>query len=100
MEFMTRQNRPHVEETKYDEDKVERAGYIPADIQIIRLIQAGERLGRFRKEQFDQEFGKEEDLDIDPTRAGNFDLADASMYSAGLKGKLEKQLKEIGVKKK
>ena len=31
---------------------------------------------------------------IDPTRSGNFDLADASQYSLGLKGKFEKQAKE------
>ena len=94
MEFMTRIKRPTVEETKYEEDKVERAGYIPADLQIVRLIQAGERLGKFRKEQFDQSFEEKEDLMIDPTRSGNFDLADASQYSLGLKGKFEKQAKE------
>lgn len=99
MEYMTRYKRPQIEETLFDEDKVERAGYIPAEVKINQLIEAGERLGKFRKEQFDQSFDDEEDLNIDPTRNGNFDLADASQYSAGLKGKFEKNIEDAKKKK-
>ena len=71
MEYMTRQVRPPKEETIFEEDRVERAGYIPAEVKISQFLQAGERLGRFRKEQFDQQFEETGDINIDPTRSGN-----------------------------
>lgn len=60
----------------------EQAGYVPPKIQIENMILAGRRLNEARLNQFD--FPNEESIDenaSDPTRSGNFDLADASqMY--------------------
>ena len=62
--------------------ETEQAGYIPPQIQIENMILAGERLNQSRKEMFD--FASEEEIDedaFDPTRRGNFDLADASQMA-------------------
>lgn len=60
---------------------VETAGYISKNRRIQIMMQAGKRLVEIRKEMFDY-YDKEvpEDPPIDPTRAGNYDLADASQY--------------------
>lgn len=76
----TRFNRPErTMEKNSGEIKVETAGYIPGDIQIRRLIAAGERLEQHRAEMYD--FGPDQEVDdeaIDPTRSPGFDMADAS----------------------
>ena len=57
----------------------EQAGYIPPQDQIESMILAGQRLNEARASQYD--FASEDDIDedaFDPTRRGNFDLADAS----------------------
>ena len=73
-------------ERKYEvldpHSETEQAGYIPPQIQIENMILAGERLNQSRKEMFD--FASEEEIDedaFDPTRRGNFDLADASQMA-------------------
>lgn len=59
--------------------KTEQAGYIPPQEQIENMILAGERLNQSRKEQYDFASADEIDEDAyDPTRSGNFDLADAT----------------------
>lgn len=58
---------------------VETAGYISAERQINNLISAGKRLKDWRSNQFDFPDGKIDESFSDPTRAGNFDLADATM---------------------
>ena len=59
--------------------ETEQAGYIPPQIQIENMILAGERLNQSRKEQYDFASADEIDEDAyDPTRSGNFDLADAT----------------------
>lgn len=69
---------PSDEETNSGESLVEAAGYIPAEIQIMEMIQAGERLGEYRKEKYDYGSIEEDDGAIDPTRRLDYDLADAS----------------------
>lgn len=72
------------------EKLVESAGYIPADVQIEQMIMAGQRLGDFRRENYDYDLEEEPIMeDMDPTRSPNFDLADASQIGAALAAKVE-----------
>ena len=60
----------------------EQAGYIPPQDQIESMILAGQRLNEARASQYD--FASEDEIDedaYDPTRRGNFDLADASQMA-------------------
>lgn len=73
-------------ERKYEvldsKSETEQAGYIPPQIQIENMILAGERLNQSRKEMYDFSSPDEIDEDaFDPTRRGNFDLADASQMA-------------------
>ena len=71
MDFFTKYKRPApVLEHPDPVSKVETQGYIPADVRIMRMIDAGRRLDNFRRENFD--FGSEEEVEddfIDPTRS-------------------------------
>ena len=72
--------------------ETEQAGYIPPQIQIENMILAGERLNQSRKEQYDFASADEIDEDAyDPTRSGNFDLADASQASLRIQDSLLEQ---------
>ena len=75
-----------VRERQYEvldsKSETEQAGYIPPQIQIENMILAGERLNQTRKEMYDFSSPDEIDEDAyDPTRRGNFDLADASQMA-------------------
>ena len=62
--------------------ETEQAGYIPPQIQIENMMLAGQRLDQSRKALYD--FSSEDEIDedaFDPTRRGNFDLADASQMA-------------------
>ena len=62
--------------------ETEQAGYIPPQIQIENMILAGQRLDQSRKALYD--FASEDEIDedaTDPTRSGNFDLADATQMA-------------------
>ena len=51
MDFFTKYKRPApVLEHPDPVSKVETQGYIPADVQIMRMIDAGRRLDNFRRE--------------------------------------------------
>lgn len=65
---------------------VETSGYVPAQKRIENLIAAGKRLVDSRNEAYDLLNG-EDDGDIDPTRSGEFDLADASSLQNGLEAR-------------
>jgi len=82
MKFKTQYNtKPSPPELGGGEKLVETAGYIPAHKQIENLLMAGKRLVSFR-EQYDFTGDKEIDESFtDPTRARNFDLADASQLA-------------------
>lgn len=83
--------RPPVEQEMNDGIcDVETAGYIPANVQIEQMIAAGERLGTYRKELYDVDVPVD-DLDLDPTRTPNFDMADASKIQQSIKGRLAEQ---------
>ena len=83
-------------ERKYEvldsKSETEQAGYISPKQQIEQMILAGRRLDDSRKEQFD--FSSEEEIDedlYDPTRSGNFDLADATQTQIAVKQSLQEQ---------
>lgn len=66
---------------------VETAGYIPAEKQIIDMINAGIRLGTYR-EQFDYNSIEEIDInnvEVDPTREADFDQGDAILLMNSIK---------------
>lgn len=78
----------------------EQAGYIPLEAQLNRLTAAGIQLHEYRKEMYD--FGYDEHIPAnaeDPTRAPNYDMADASTALRDLEAKYtEKQRREASEK--
>ena len=69
---------------------VERAGYIPARIQIENLINAGHRLKEHRAEMYDFTELSKIDLNFyDPTRSKNFDIADAFQIKQQVEARLK-----------
>lgn len=80
MDFQTHYKRnPAPPEINSGEKLVETAGYITAQQRIEAILNAGQRLVEFRKEQFDFSDDSEFDEDFeDPTRSKNFDLADGT----------------------
>ena len=80
------------------EEIVDAAGYVPAEQQILTMINAGIRLDENRKEMYDYEgqvgpdteFG---DIGYDITRSPNIDPADISQLSLRLNARLAEQAK-------
>lgn len=65
--------------------ETEQAGYIPPQIQIENMMLAGQRLDSSRRALYDFPDAQSIDESLsDPTRAANFDLADASQTSQAL----------------
>lgn len=88
---------------------VEKAGYLSAQKRIENMILAGQRLVDYRKAQYDFPEGEIKEDFEDPTRAKNFDLAEATQLQlrteASLKARQKQQealreasKAEIGVK--
>ena len=79
MDFSTKYLRPQrILENNSGKDIVERAGYIPAQIRIENIINAGKRLQEYRAEQYDFADLSEIDYNFsDPTRSKGFDISDA-----------------------
>lgn len=70
---------------------VETAGYVPADVRIREFIEAGIRLGEYRKEAYD--FGAEEEVDFDqadPLRSKAVDIAEVSSAAMAVAERLKK----------
>ena len=101
MDFFGKHRRPTLDEGVMDPvSKTESAGYIPADVQITMFIEAGRRLDKARIEAYD--FGPNEEVPedfIDPTRSGDFDLADASRLGKAVASSLNDQAKNARSKK-
>lgn len=92
-------NRPPAdEEINSGEEIVEKAGYIPAEIQIMEMINAGERLGEFRKEKYDYESLDDDDGMMDPTRRKDFDLAEASQIGGMVNERIDESKKRYNEK--
>lgn len=80
-------------EVEYEPTIVEKAGVIPAKVQIERLIRAGENLINYRKEMYD--YGVDYESDVDPNldvrvRQPSIDLAEVSQ----LKEEVDKNMKK------
>ena len=72
---------------------VETAGYIPAQKRIENLMLAGQRLVAHRMELYDCPAGDtfDDTLPYDPTRSGDFDLADGTQMALGVNARLAEQ---------
>lgn len=82
---------PLVPEEGGGEILVETAGYVPADIRIQEFIEAGIRLGEYRKEAYD--FGADEEVDFsetDPLRSKAVDIAEVSTMAREVAIRLKK----------
>lgn len=76
------------------ESKVETAGYIPAEIRIKQLLQAGEHLMEARAEQYDWPDGVlSESVPIPFGRRKDTDLAEASQEGLKLTARLQEQMR-------
>jgi len=72
----------------------------PTKMMIAKYRDAGVRLQEYRKEQYDYGIGVEvPDGAIDPTRAPNFDLADASRILETANNNISKTKKQIEAEK-
>lgn len=74
------------------ETLVETAGYVPADIRIREFIEAGIRLGEYRKEAYD--FGADEEVDfsaMDPLRIPGVDPAEVTQLRYQLEASMKKK---------
>lgn len=92
VDLKTAKTRERVYEKVDSKSETEQAGYISPQNQIENMILAGRRLDEYRKEQYD--FNSEEEIDeelYDPTRSGNFDLADASQAQFEVRQRLNEQ---------
>ena len=92
MQFNTPYNRtPSPGEVNSGKILVERAGYIPTKQQIENYMLAGKRLAAYRASQGEYDFPPGQEIDenfSDPTRSGDFDLADASQLSMSVEKSL------------
>ena len=83
MQFQTKYDRtPYKGEKNSGELLTEQAGYVPADVKILNMIEAGERL---RDSRLGYEFEDEQSVPddyYDPTRESGFDMADATALTA------------------
>lgn len=70
---------------------VETAGYVPADVRIREFIEAGIRLGEYRKEAYDFEADEEVDFnEADPLRSKAVDIAEVSSAAMAVAERLKK----------
>jgi len=68
-------------QTMSDEYLVELGGYVDPKVQIEAFFAAGKRLESGRAQMYDLPDGQYHGEEMDPTRAPNFDMADASMIN-------------------
>jgi len=97
MKFDTKYERkPDGGEDISDKSKTETSGYIPAQVQIERLIQSGENLRNYRKEQYDFASDAPDDDGVYvPSRVPSFDMADASQLALEVEQRLADQAAAI-----
>lgn len=80
---------PPIGEALPTDDIVDRDGYRDTKTQVMEMINAGERLINFRRDEFEYE-EETEDFEIDPTRVPDFDAIDAAKLSAMESKRLER----------
>lgn len=89
-------NRPEVKyEKPYGKNPVEPGASLPVRVQIEQMIGAGRKLNESRANQFDFDEGAEvpDDVQPDPTRNPEFDLADATQIAKATAHNLREQAK-------
>ena len=80
--YVTKQNYSQPNGLKCtDESKTEQTGWLPPQLQVQRLVDAGQRLDDYRKfvydfQNMDEIPDSEVEQYIDPTRESDFDLSD------------------------
>jgi len=79
----------------FSPSKTETQGYIPPRIQIESMLRAGRQLNEYRKQMFQGVYDGSDDFDIDldPTRSPNFDMADATQIDRAVTARLKQQKK-------
>lgn len=102
MKFQNRYSKnPRIYEPPSGKSQVETAGYIPAQVKIESLINAGRRLIDSRKEQFDFAQGVEPDDNFfDPTRKKNLDRVDIDIMRTTLSSRIDDKIKNHNDTKK
>lgn len=100
MDFTTRYNhKPDTGEANNGPKIVESAGYINAKTRIENMMLAGQRLVDYRKAKYDSNNGEDiDDIPIDPTRSGSYDLADATMQMQNIENNLNESKKLVDEK--
>lgn len=79
-----------LEEVNDGEEVVEKDGYIPADVQIQSMINAGMRLGEYRREMYD--YGPDDEVPDDAIDTRSFtDPVEATRALNQVKARLEAQ---------
>jgi len=94
MKFNNPYNRQRINyEKPSGPSRVERAGYIPANVKIESLMAAGKRLVQSRADQYDFQDDKSIDPNFyDPTRRPGFDMADATAMENSLQARIEARI--------
>lgn len=88
-------------ETNDGPSLVETAGYIPLNMQLARLQAAGASLLKYREENYDFPSGIPVPDDAeDPTRAPNYDMADASMVLREVEARLTERKRKRKLREK
>lgn len=104
MTFYSNFNRPKRIPEKIDREgsKVETAGYMAPNVLISNVLKAGQRLREYRRGIYANTDtvnpADDRDIDIDPTAAKGYDLAQAADDLTVLKNKFDEEL-EIQKKK-
>lgn len=66
--------------------------YVPADIQVKEMLDAGARLDAYRKQRFGSELVEEgQDPEVDPTSEPGVDLVDIGKAAEAVNMRLEEQ---------
>lgn len=86
-------NRPeYIGEAQNTESITEQAGYVPPNVMIENMINAGKRLNEARGIfDYEKEDVSPEDYDIDPTRRPGIDPAEVDMMNREAMNRLQQQ---------
>lgn len=104
MDIRSKYNRPERVPEKNDQvTMTETAGYIPAQLQIKRLVDAGKQHLLNKSQAYDYPEGAPDDGYLAPDRRRNYDIADAHQElmatKANFKSRKKRESAEIEAKK-
>ena len=98
--YYTKTIRPKKQFEKVDNTTITEQAYMPAQVQIERMILAGQNLINYKREMFD--FGEDEPIDEnyeDPSREPGFDITDAQEILEKTEQKILSKKEEIRLQK-